>query len=239
MSSTGALCVAYGPMRYAMHESDAADGRLFDAARGCELFTQRTLSLAGAVEPPPADEVLYVLKGSGTATIDGAQHVLKPGSALFVSSGTPWQVDGEVRAVSVLVHGAEPSDISHAVVDLEAVETGTATAGRQFLLGLTPESGCASVTQFVGLVPPGRAPDHFHTYDEVIYVLEGEGTLFIGGEEAELRPGTCVHLPARLVHCLANTGETELRLLGVFRPAGSPAEAYYPDGTPAVLRTEE
>jgi uncharacterized cupin superfamily protein len=91
------------------------------------------------------------------------------------------------------------------------------------------------VTQFVGLVPPGRAPDHFHTYDEVIYVLEGEGRLFIGGEEAPLRPGSCVHLPSRLVHCLANTGDTELRLLGVFRPAGSPAEAYYPDGTLAVV----
>jgi hypothetical protein len=25
-----------------------------------------------------------------------------------------------------------------------------------------------------------------------------------------------------------------MRVLGVFRPAGSPAEAYYPDGTPAV-----
>jgi hypothetical protein len=26
-----------------------------------------------------------------------------------------------------------------------------------------------------------------------------------------------------------------MRVLGVFRPAGSPAEAYYPDGTPAVF----
>ena len=78
------------------------------------------------------------------------------------------------------------------------VETGTATAGRQFLLGVTPEQGCASVTQFIGLVPPGRAPDHFHTYDEVIYVLDGEGTLFIGGEQGRAagraRASTC--LPA-------------------------------------------
>jgi hypothetical protein len=37
------------------------------------------------------------------------------------------------------------------------------------------------------------------------------------------------------VHCLANTGESEMRVLGVFRPAGSPAEAYYPDGTLAVM----
>jgi mannose-6-phosphate isomerase-like protein (cupin superfamily) len=226
-------------MRYAMHESEAADGRLFDADRGCELFSQRTATLSGAIEAQGSDEVLYVLDGRGTALIDRQAYELAPGTALFVARGTPWELDGEVRAVSVLVHDAEPSRVSHAVVDLDAVETGTATAGRQFLLGVTPEQGCASVTQFIGLVPPGRAPDHFHTYDEVIYVLDGEGTLFIGSEEAELRPGSCVHLPARLVHCLANTGETELRLLGVFRPAGSPAEAYYPDGTLAVLPTEE
>jgi mannose-6-phosphate isomerase-like protein (cupin superfamily) len=103
------------------------------------------------------------------------------------------------------------------------------------VLGATPELGCASVTQFIGLVPPGRAPDHFHTYDEVIYVLDGEGFLEIDGEQAPVTPGSCIHLPKRLVHCVANTGDTELRLLGVFRPAGSPAEAYYPDGTLAVL----
>jgi osmotically inducible protein OsmC len=33
-----------------------------------------------------------------------------------------------------------------------------------------------------------------------------------------------------LVHSLEDTSPHELRLLGVFRPAGSPAEAYYPDG---------
>jgi mannose-6-phosphate isomerase-like protein (cupin superfamily) len=70
-------------------------------------------------------------------------------------------------------------------------------------------------------------------------VLEGEGVVEIGGEQAPLRPGSCVHLPARLVHCLANTGDSEMRVLGVFRPAGSPAEAYYPDGTLAVVPTEE
>ena len=221
-------------MRYAMHESEAADGRLFDADRGCSLFSQRTTSLSGELQASGSDEVLYVLEGGGTALIDGHTHELAPGTALFVARGVPWQFEGEARAVSVLVHDAEPSSVSHAVVDLDEVETGTATAGRHFLLGVTPEQGCAAVTQFIGLVPPGRAPDHFHTYDEVIYVLEGEGTLFIGGEEAQLRAGSCVHLPARLVHCLANTGASDLRLLGVFRPAGSPAEAYYPDGTPAV-----
>ena len=43
-----------------------------------------------------------------------------------------------------------------------------------------------------------------------------------------------MHLPKGLVHCLENTGDGEMRVLGVFRPAGSPAEAYYPDGTKAT-----
>ena len=170
-----------------------------------------------------------MLSGAGTAQLDGAEHELRPGIALFVPAGTGRR-HGDARAVSVLVHDPEPA-VAPAVIDCAAVEKGDATAGRQFVLAATPEVGCNSATQFIGLVPPGRAPDHFHRYDEVIYVLEGEGTLHIDGEQAPLRAGSCVHLPRTLVHCLANDGDTELRLLGVFRPAGSPAEAYYPDGT--------
>ena len=40
-------------------------------------------------------------------------------------------------------------------------------------------------------------------------------------------------LPARVVHCLHNTGDSMMRVVAVFRPAGSPAAAYYADGTPA------
>jgi quercetin dioxygenase-like cupin family protein len=215
-------------MQYAIDAQ--ADGTLFET----EPLTQRVGPLAGEHREAGADEVVYVLEGSGRMTVGGEAHELRPGVAIFVSRGLPWSAEGDARGVSVLVHEPEPST-GHAVVDLNAVEAGTATAGRQFLLGATPEVGCASVTQFIGLVPPGRAPDHFHTYDEVIYVLEGEGFLEIDGEQAPLRAGSCVHLPTRLVHCLANTGDSELRLLGVFRPAGSPAEAYYPDGTLAVI----
>ena len=218
-------------MQYAMHETDAADGRLFE----CAEFAQRVHQLAGEHRDDESDEVVYVLSGSGSATVGGRAHELRPGTGLFVARGTAWSADGDARGVSVLVHDPAPATVTHAVIDLSAVEEGHATAGRAFLLGATPEVGCESVTQFIGLVPPGRAPDHFHRYDEVIYILEGEGVLEIDGEQTPIRPGTCIHLPCMLVHCLANTGDTELRLLGVFTPAGSPAEAYYPDGTLAAL----
>lgn len=214
-------------MRYAVHSDD---GPLFDN----EHFTQRVGGITGA-HCGEADEVLYVLEGGGSVSLAGERHEIRPGVAVYVAAGTEWSAEGDARVLSVLVHDPAPPSSTHAVSDLAEVEKGTATAGRQFVLG----PACASATQFVGLIPPGQAPDHYHEYDEVIYVLDGRGRLFIDGEEAELRPGSCIHLPRGLVHCLANEGETEMRVLGVFRPAGSPAEAYYPDGTLAVVPTSE
>jgi mannose-6-phosphate isomerase-like protein (cupin superfamily) len=205
---------------------------------GCPEFRQRRLRIEGEGDErrdDERDEVLYVLDGSGTVTIQGESQTLEPGTGVFVARGSPWRVNAAdgLRLLSVLVEEPLPATSSHAVIS--PGERGTATAGREFTLLARPENGCASVTQFVGHIPPGRAPDHFHRYDEVVYVLAGEGAFHVDGESAPLRAGTCVHLPARLVHCLENHGPGEMNVLGVFRPAGSPAEAYYPDGTPAVV----
>jgi quercetin dioxygenase-like cupin family protein len=226
---------------------------LFDASCGCRTFSQRILHFgtgsSAQRSDEASDEVLYVLSGQGQAALSraglgGETHDLHPGTALYVGAGTAWSAEGwategsgELSVLSVLIHDPEPGSTSHAVLDLAEREAGGATAGRQFRLLATPEVGCASVTQFVGYIPPGRAPDHFHKYDEVVYVLAGEGALHIGGETAPLGPGSAVHLPARIVHSLENSGPGEMQVLGVFRPAGSPAEAYYPDGTQAVVPT--
>ena len=207
---------------------------LFD----CPEFEQRLLRFDGSSPErrnEQEDEVLYVLRGSGTATIGDESASLAEGTAAYVSRSTPWRVDDSegLELLSVLVRDPLPPATAHAVLRGDA--RSGATAGREFTLLATPETGCPSVTQFVGYIPPGRAPDHYHLYDEVVYVLEGDGELHVAGESARLRPGACVHLPARLVHCLENSGPGEMRVLGVFRPAGSPAEAYYPDGTLATV----
>ncbi len=207
---------------------------LFGAERGCAELEQRLLRFdGGGHEPAPSadDEVLFVLRGHGAGTVNGERAELVPETAVYVAAGSRWSVDEAdgLEILSVLVHDPLPSDVGHAVVGLEEVEPGEATAGRMFRL-LAP---CPSATQFVGYIPPGRAPDHYHLYDEVVYVLEGEGALHVDGESAPLRPGSCIHLPAKLVHALENQGPGEMRVLGVFTPAGSPAEAYYLDGTRA------
>jgi quercetin dioxygenase-like cupin family protein len=217
---------------------------LFGSARDCSAFEQRILRFAGpsgARREEARDEVLYVLSGSGAVTVGGARHSLATGTAAYVARGADWRVDeaDELVLLSVLVEEPLPAaGPAHAVLELAAEETQGATSGRHFRVLVSPDAGCASVTQFVGYIPVGRAPEHFHTYEEVVYVLEGEGTVHVGGESAPLRPGSCIHLPARLVHCLENAGPGVMQVVGVFRPAGSPAEAYYPDGTPAAVPQE-
>jgi mannose-6-phosphate isomerase-like protein (cupin superfamily) len=224
-------------VRWAIHPGESP---LFGDERGCAEFEQRLLRFSeasGEHVNPLQDEVLYVLSGTGSARILDDEFALAPGTAAYVARGTAWRVaeaDG-LELLSVLVNDPVDADgTTHSIVTGAAVEVADATAGRMFRLLATPDVGCATVTQFLGYIPVGRAPDHFHRYDEVIYVLQGEGALHVDGESAPLRPGTCVHLPSQLVHCLENTGPGEMQVLGVFRPAGSPAEAYYPDGTRAL-----
>jgi mannose-6-phosphate isomerase-like protein (cupin superfamily) len=98
-----------------------------------------------------------------------------------------------------------------------------ASPNREFRYLVNQDAGCLDMTQFVGVIPPSRAPLHSHTYDEVVFVLEGDGVYHIGDDEVPMGPGTCIHLPPLVLHCLENTGSTDMRVLGVFHPSGDPA----------------
>jgi oxalate decarboxylase/phosphoglucose isomerase-like protein (cupin superfamily) len=50
--------------------------------------------------------------------------------------------------------------------------------------------------------------------------------MWTGDVNTAIGPGSCVYLPHGQMHCVENTGDGELRLLGVFYPAGSPAVRY-------------
>jgi mannose-6-phosphate isomerase-like protein (cupin superfamily) len=188
-----------------------------------------------------AEEVLFVLSGQGMLRVADASHALEPEAGAYLPPGTEYELaaprDEELLLVSVripdAVAGDERPPTGAVVRKLGDQGSEEATADREFRIIADPGTGLQSATHFVGYIPPARAPDHFHTYDEVIYVLDGEGTFHAGEESQSLRAGSCIALPARTIHCLENTGKDVMRVVAVFRPAGSPAAAYYPDGTPA------
>jgi mannose-6-phosphate isomerase-like protein (cupin superfamily) len=100
------------------------------------------------------------------------------------------------------------------------------TGDRWYREVINDDAGSTQVTQFVGGIPPGRAPDHFHLYEEVIVILDGTGEMWAGTSHAPIETGSCIFLPHGQVHCVENRGVGEMRLLGVFYPAGSPAVRY-------------
>jgi mannose-6-phosphate isomerase-like protein (cupin superfamily) len=206
-----------------------------------ECEPQSSLSRASG----EAEEVLFVIEGSGALHAGSESHALEPETGAYLPPGSEYALHNEgpepLRLVLVRVADPAPPGDGEAkrivVRRLADQEDQSATTERLFRIVADPSTGLRSATHFVGYIPAARAPDHFHTYDEVIYVLEGSGTFSTGDGSRPIGPGTEIELPARTVHCLQNTGPGMMRLVAVFRPAGSPAYAYYPDGTPAYPGT--
>jgi mannose-6-phosphate isomerase-like protein (cupin superfamily) len=205
---------------------------------GAQAISLRILEFGPGTSPGllnrESDEVLYLLDESGECTIvidENAYDVgpqtgiyLRPGQTLVVENPGP----GPVRFVSSQADAQlDHRDESHLspIVKLSD-RRALPTADRWYRVLVDNEIGSEQVTQFVGSIPPGRAPDHFHEYEEVLFILRGEGRMWAGQTNTPIAPGSCIYLPKRQVHCVENTGEGELRLLGVFYPAGSPAVRY-------------
>jgi mannose-6-phosphate isomerase-like protein (cupin superfamily) len=178
----------------------------------------------------PGGELWFVIAGRGELTTgSGPARPASAGTGVWLPPGTPYalRADGgeEIRMDSVQLP-ADPMGAavprSARVSDLDACDV-EVTGDRRFRVLFGPGRGCEAATQFVGEIPPGRAPIHSHTYDEVVLILDGEGVLHAGEADRPLASGTCVHLPPGTPHCLENTGRNTLRVLGVFHPGGSPA----------------
>lgn len=97
------------------------------------------------------------------------------------------------------------SNVSEARVTV--LVTGEATGGRLVLLTTRETSG-------------HEPPRHLHDHeDEVVYVLEGSLTFWIGAETRRVATGDCLLLPRGIEHGYA-VESREARLLVVLSPTG-------------------
>ena len=221
--------------------------RHVDRTTGAAAISLRVLEFAPGRSPVLAnascDEVLFVVEGQGHALLDGKAHHIAPETGIYLRPGVTLTVDNAGPAPLTMVSSRCPDPGPDGVAEpVGPLPLGQApgrspvvrladlaaekTADRWYRVLIDDQLGSARVTQFVGGIPPGRAPDHFHEYEEVLCVLRGQGRMWAGASNTPVGPGSCVFLPRRQVHCMENTGQGELRLLGVFYPAGSPAVSY-------------
>lgn len=227
---------------------------LIGRATGAKAISLRVIEFSQGVSPliqnSESDEVFYNLEqiegrppmtGRCKVHIEGKTFDVESQTGLYLKPGQTMLVENQgiapVVFVSVLCPEPAVPNIAHGtpsqlnqpaslpgvrLADREAVPT----ADRWYRVLVDDEIGSKQVTQFVGSIPPGRAPDHFHQYEEVLFILRGNGRMWAGRTTTGIGPGSCVYLPKGQVHCVENTGTDELRLLGVFYPAGSPGVRY-------------
>ena len=205
---------------------------LLSQDQGCRGLHQRRLRFAGPARltgtAAGRGEAWYVITGTGFLDTERMGNIaLAPGTAVWLEPRHDYACQGqdlEILAVTVRAGTAamEPAEPVVRAADREPERTGD----REFRVLL---SEGLTITQFAGLIPPGRAPAHHHAYDEVVHVLAGGGVVHLPGPadlpgtEAVIGPGTSIYLPPQTPHCLENTGPGPLEVLGVFYPAGSPA----------------
>ena len=69
---------------------------------------------------------------------------------------------------------------------------------------------------------PGRVLEqHLHDdEDDAFYILEGELTFTVAGDEVAAPPGTFVLVPPGVVHGFRNDGAAPVRMLNIHAPAG-------------------
>lgn len=200
---------------------------------GSELALE-TLRLAAGegVEAGDAghDVLLFAFAGSGRLGDDG----LPSGSAALLLEGEAATLEAGADGLSTVRVTLGATTDLHApmgprerIVAIDHVEPGKATGSRSFQILFGPHNGSTRATMFVGYIPPGKAPWHYHLYDEIVWVWHGPGRYHLGDAAEELRDGTAFRILPREVHIVENpSSDRELAVLGIFTPAGSPSAAY-------------
>ncbi len=182
------------------------------------------------VGDPDHDVLLFTFAGSATL----AGEALVAGSAALLLEGEQAAIEAGPEGVSfvrVTLGGATdlhaPMGPREHIVPIAEVEPGKATGSRSFQVLFGPHNGSTRGTMFVGYVPPGKAPWHYHLYDEIVWIWRGPGIYHLDEGTEPIENGSGFRITPREVHIVENTSsDRELAILGIFTPAGSPSAAY-------------
>lgn len=182
---------------------------------------------------PEDDVLIYVATGSALLSVAESSAPLRSRSAGLVLAGedallqASEPLEAVVFAVGADVDRHAPMGPRALAASLDAADDQHATGGRSFQILFDATNGSTRATLFAGFIPPGKAPWHYHLYDEIVWIPEGPGRLHAGDAVEELGPGSAFRLRPREVHIVENPGaDRDLTIIGLFTPAGSPSAAY-------------
>lgn len=186
------------------------------------------------------DAIVYVRSGSVDARIGAEAATLECGGAAHLVAGRSGRLAAGAGGAQLFVFAVARTADEHAPLGepqtfnrVDFSDLDPATSNRSFQVLFGPGNGSLHATFFVGIVPPGAAPWHFHQYDEIVVLSEGEMTFHQPGLSVRGEHGTAFRIMPRDLHVNENTSASEDAIeLGIFTPAGSPSAAYLPAVAP-------
>ena len=69
----------------------------------------------------------------------------------------------------------------------------------------------------------GQVPWHNQEQEEIYFIVEGTAEMCLGGERQILTTGQAAYIPSGVFHQLTNIGDTPLRMIYCYGPAGDVA----------------
>lgn len=113
------------------------------------------------------------------------------------------------------------------IADLAAIKGRRYPAGRRtrhLVGGTSPIRAEHFSMGFVTLDPNGgQVPWHNQEQEEVYFVIEGIAEMCLGTERQMLTGGQAVFIPRRVFHQITNLGESTLKMIYCYGPAGDVA----------------
>jgi len=234
-------------------------GNYAEGLQADELHLTGTMDPLDAFHSGAADLFIYVRAGSGTLLLSHDEHdeideideqaneeevAVREGTAVHIKSHESFYLREADQLEMFMVRVPDdsgpyarkqhhPSINFTRSVQQGLSATGSATGNREYEVLFDAQSGSSGATMFVGFIPPSGAPAHYHLYDEICQIVRGSGQLQTGSTLQPLSVGSTFSIVPRFLHSVINDTSENLWILGTFRPEGSPAAAYYPDGRPA------
>jgi len=95
---------------------------------------------------------------------------------------------------------------------------------RNVVGGASPIQAKNFAMGFVVLDPDGgQVPWHNQEQEEIYFIVEGTGEMCLGGERQTVTTGQAAFIPPGVFHQLTNIGDTPLKMIYVYGPAGDVA----------------
>lgn len=184
------------------------------------------------------DEIVYQVKGSGTAVLSGNQYPIKSGTLLLVPRGTPHSFvnnGGEdciaLSFFSPPLNSPIPPFNKGGGGGIKGVGEGSLPTVR--ILDEIPKEIPSKETvktiellknqdaslQLIMVREDAEIRLHYHKRnDEVIYVVKGSGIIILDGTRDVAKPGSVMIVPRKSYHKFINTGGETYIALSLFSP---------------------